>query len=329
MIFHDVRKWNGQSTELLSLSSFKQIAGRAGRFVLNGQNLPGIVTTLGSNGLLVLRRALELPIEPIRYARYGINFAELAKVLRVLPAGTPLHKVLELFRFVSKLHPSYELEDMEKKITFFKTIDGVVPNITAEDRLRFAFAPIKWNNLEQVALATVMFQMFERDTFVDYRRIMEEGSKVGPELEDLRALLDGKVEGGAFAAVGMVPSALLEHLESLHGALSAYVWLSYRQPVVYPHREQVTQLLVELRRGMGWCLNNLPKFPKARISAHSLSTPGKAYKKKTVGVKSDGGFERPRGNERTWSGESSWGGYGAPMEDSAAFGIKRVASGSY
>ncbi|KAH7093957.1 hypothetical protein BKA62DRAFT_721750, partial [Auriculariales sp. MPI-PUGE-AT-0066] len=62
------KKWDGEKEVMLSLSTIKQIGGRAGRFELGGSVAPGIVTTLQPTGLEDVQLALRVPTRPLKRA---------------------------------------------------------------------------------------------------------------------------------------------------------------------------------------------------------------------------------------------------------------------
>ena len=261
-----VEKHNGLKLELLSLSSFKQIGGRAGRFVLNGENTPGVVTALSDAHLPVIRKALELPIEPLRYARLSPNKDMITRVAEVLPPHTPLKVAYGVFKYVSKLHPSYELESIDKHTQHLDLIDSVAGSLTIADRLLLLMAPVGWRDELVVRAVIHMVEMYSTKLHVDYKKMLGHCDFL-TLLDDVTSLM----ESGS----NQVADNMMQGLEALHKTLTVYVWMSFRQPVAYPDREEVEKLVDKVETAMNWCLDRvgIPTSSNRRVYPVQYGAP--------------------------------------------------------
>lgn len=304
IVFDQVRKWTGTNFQLLHLSAFKQIAGRAGRYNHYGENAPGIVTTLSEADLPILRKALELPIEPIRYARVHASQAQFAAVAQALPVGTPLATVQEVFDYVSKTHPRYQYEMTEKKIQEFAYLDNIASELTIPERLMLQCAPIGWRDDSVVRSIVHLIRMYRNELRVDHARLLQL-SGFNNHLVDVFDMMKNK-------QAEFVSDELLHDLESMHKVLTVYVWLSYRVPLSYPRREEVESILEKVQEGMQWCLESLSR-------PSPVPGPGRTHSWQSPRIKP---------NQVQWelsTATSSSGIYGTPKVD-APFGLKEAVA---
>lgn len=302
MIFETVYKWNGERKELLSLSSFKQIAGRAGRFGLHTKNEPGIVTTLYKADLPLVRKALALNVEPLRYAVMTPGWDQFADVMQSLPSGTSLSTMQQVTQYVSKLHPSYEPETPKKKIAQFSYIDNIASELTLADRLMLRNSPINWRD-EELLRAAVHIMTMLRDNFkVNYHQLMA--------LMDFQAHLDQVHALSAAKQVYGLSDSHLSRLETMHRMLTLYIWLSFRIPVAFLHSEEATAKLTEVEEAMQWLLEHMSRNVQVAAPgpglAHSWQNPRLGFKQ----VEDD----------RHWKESTS------TLSDTDSFGLKRASA---
>ena len=261
MIFDSIYKWNGKEEELLHLSSFKQIAGRAGRFRLGETNEPGIVTTVWGHHLPAVRKALELPIEPLKYATLCPPWDQYDLVQQALPSGSSLTALQQIFRYVSKLHPSYRIEEVGRKIEQLGYIDSLASELTLRERLLMRCAPINWRDEALLRGVEHVMRMLRDDLLVDYDRLMQ--------LAGFDSFLDDVNELRKSGQPRSVSDQHLRNLETMHRLLTLYVWLGFRVPVAFPHQEQATEKLAEVEQAMQWILENI-----SRLSQRKAPGPG-------------------------------------------------------
>lgn len=130
---------------------------------------------------------------------------------------TPLHFLLNRFRRLALTSRDYFLCDTDSQVTACRMIRNI-PNLTIDDRLIFAAAPIS-NKME-----------FSARAFASCISLSTDGKLL--EIPDLNLeILGEKVSGDKL---------YLTNLESLHRSLVLYLWLSYRCGGVFIDRSLVT-----------------------------------------------------------------------------------------
>ncbi|THG95782.1 hypothetical protein EW026_g5938 [Hermanssonia centrifuga] len=246
IIFEYVRKWDGTSEKLLSVSQFKQIAGRAGRYGMHSKNKPGIVVTMQEADMPILRKALELPVEPLRYARINAAADDFIAVMQALPLGTSLSTAMQVFKYVAKMHPRYEYMDISDGVSAFDYIDSVVGELTLSDRLLLQHAPILWRDPVAVRAVVQVMKMYKTDMFVDYRKLLKDTDMQASLDEALVMMETGETQGAS--------EEMMSGLESLHKTLVLYIWMSFRSSVAFPEREAVEEVKNQTEKVMDWCL---------------------------------------------------------------------------
>ncbi|OBZ75463.1 ATP-dependent RNA helicase suv3, mitochondrial [Grifola frondosa] len=165
--------------------------------------LRGIVTTLHEPDLAVLRKALVAPFNPLPYACMQVYPELFRDISYTLPLNAGSSTAMEAFTYVSKMHPSYEFEDITKLKTALEFIDRFTADLTVPDRLMIRLAPTPWRDSE----------LYE-------------------SLEDVEAMMKSDNSDD------LVPTAdMLQQLESLHKIVVVYLWLSYRLTIAFPDME--------------------------------------------------------------------------------------------
>lgn len=264
-MFETVHKWDGYKEITLSVSQMKQIAGRAGRFGLHGSESPGgIATTMVESDLEILREAMEQSLEPLRTARLSCNYEIYSAIVNNLPANSSPRTVAEVLEYVSKHHPSYEMEEVRKLVNIMYYIEAIVPGLNLSDRMMFQLAPIPWR--DQYALQAIgrMMSLYNTHLRVDVETALRE-SGMWDVLQDVFKRMETD------NPPPMLLSVLMK-LESIHKITSLYLWLSYRMPIAFFEQEQCFELKQKIELGIAWCLSRLTKTQKGMKKHRVLST---------------------------------------------------------
>ncbi|KAJ6630306.1 P-loop containing nucleoside triphosphate hydrolase protein [Mycena sp. CBHHK59/15] len=257
VIFEAVAKFDGQGLKTLSVSQMKQIAGRAGRFGMQGldEKPGGFVTTLKAQDLPILRKTLPLVIPPLEYARISNDRPVFANLASVLPANASTETVFLAHMHAGRL-PSYcrpSFPNMLETICQYLDEQG---EFTLEDRILFTQAPFPWRDNRGLHAITAFVTSYWHNMHVDVMTSLE-------RLPYLRLLDEAET---AMRAAGMkgakafnVRQNLLQ-LELFHKILVVYLWLSFRNPVSYSSYGPATDLKERLEVVLHWCLQEVTKY---------------------------------------------------------------------
>jgi ATP-dependent RNA helicase SUPV3L1/SUV3 len=246
-----VAKWNGKEEVPLSVSQIKQIAGRAGRFGLHEDaEAGGVATTLREDGMAALRKAIAVPMTSISCARLGEeSMLTRTHIVEALPPGAPLSAVLSVVRHVCAPRAPYRMVDLGGVRAVVAMIDELAAGLDLQERLHLSHAPIQMRD-PRVADGMLQFlRAYRAALSVRVRRAL------GPSglLQHLATVGALRREPGARRVTMMT----LAPLESLHKLLSCYIWLAYRNPVVWSDIEDAAALKAETEGAMTWCLARL------------------------------------------------------------------------
>lgn len=235
IIFEATSKHNGLDFRLIQTSEIKQIAGRAGRYKtasdaikkdsaenIDGESTTsqektqpiksvGLVTTLESFDLPIVQRAMETEVEPLKTAGIFPPSDVLLRFANYFPPKTPFSYIVLRLHEISSLHPSFHLCRLKEQIGVADLIQPY--NLTNMDRIVFMSAPVA---IREPGFADVIRE------FADCV-----AKQTGGELLDLKSLnlelLEMDIRAHPQGSKGY-----LKESETLHKALTLYLWLSYR-----------------------------------------------------------------------------------------------------
>ncbi|RFU26603.1 hypothetical protein B7463_g9735, partial [Scytalidium lignicola] len=238
IIFESVSKHDGHNMRVMETSEIKQIGGRAGRFRTARQaivaanqeitstdpqaQLPppaeeadesvGLVTCLEEFDLPFVKAAMAREAEPIKTAGLFPPASVMSRFAAYFPKGTPFSYIVLKLHELSKLHPRYHLCDLGLHVDVADLIEEF--NLTIADRLVFLAAPISLRDIGSHSIVKAFARCVAEQSGGDLLNI--------PEL-DLEIL-----DYSPNREEGQDNKLYLESLESLHKALTLYLWLSYR-----------------------------------------------------------------------------------------------------
>ncbi|KAI0085941.1 P-loop containing nucleoside triphosphate hydrolase protein [Irpex rosettiformis] len=243
MIFAQTKKWDGQQKSPISTRHLKQIAGRAGRFGLHGDNSSGgLVTSLFQEGMPDIRTALAAPIEMLRKARIRPSKRQLWNAASALPAGASLSMVPWLFHYVGKHHPMYILESPKQNEETMQHIDAVCGQMPVQMRMILRVMPLRWKDPSLAEAGYTLLRLLRDDMQVRLQDLTAQ-TGVTKYLDDATAALGRQIDQQKL-------QVFLQNLEICHGVLVAYIWLAYRLPISFPDREAAATLKDQVHLAM-------------------------------------------------------------------------------
>lgn len=220
VIFTALKKFDGHSKRMLTISEIKQIAGRAGRYkTLDGSDGgSGTVACFTPEDIQLVKHALATDTPAIKAAVYTSPTNELRSAFIDSRPGefslflsSAVHK--------SKYGSVYTAPREHSSVLTARLFDQI-KNLTFEDRMVLSFAPVSLKNQHVVRMFQKMCQVVADCTSGNIVQLL-------PEL--VRILSNSKKLGA-------------ENLEIVHKVLSLYLWLSYRFPCNFMDRQGAQEL---------------------------------------------------------------------------------------
>ncbi|KAK7688913.1 hypothetical protein QCA50_007604 [Cerrena zonata] len=252
IVFESITKYDGKQERPLSIPQIKQIAGRAGRFGLHEKDSVGICTTLYEDDLPILRDSLPIAPEPLRMAYLQAGAEQYSDILQALPPNSTLSTAMLACKYVAKLHPAYEYQDVVVSMTATDYMDKVTSGMTLPDKFMMQQVPAPWRDGLVVTFMTNLLQLYVNDLRVDLRKLLS-STEFLDILEDARETIRTRNK----AKVLKSKADTLVTLESLHKCLIAYIWLAFRNPVSFPDNVHAVELKQESEKAMEWYLEIL------------------------------------------------------------------------
>jgi len=245
----------------LSVSSVKQIAGRAGRYGLHAAqaDLGGTATTLYPEGLPHLIKCISTPYTPLPTARIGYSSKLLDTVMSVLPPDTPLHVAITAANYIGRLPPMVRYSsDNDQVYEACAFIDKEWCDRSNEDKLLLLNAPIPWRDVSTVDAIKRLLVMHTKSLSVELMPAVK-GTGWFETMESLEKnmLLDSQADSHETTRPRTTATTLLR-LEALHKVVVFYVWMRFRNPVAYtdPCVDDIKQ---RLEKVLNWGLESMSK----------------------------------------------------------------------
>jgi ATP-dependent RNA helicase SUPV3L1/SUV3 len=248
IIFETMSKWDGWMEVPLEASQVKQIAGRAGRYGMGIGMDGGVVTTLEPSDLPLLKAAMDTKPEPLRYARVGFTSGTIKNIFEALPLGSTATTARDALLFCSVLPPNMAVMDPSaKEAEIMRFLDSFSQNLTTPERALLLQCPFPSLDQSKVLIGR-MLSMYRDKFSVDLRGILFDSGL----LASLERVLAAKQDNRTL----LKPSRDLAELETLHGLLSVYAWLSLRNSVAFHSYDLAVALRKATQEAMDHCLRS-------------------------------------------------------------------------
>ncbi|KAH9053740.1 P-loop containing nucleoside triphosphate hydrolase protein, partial [Lactarius vividus] len=247
VIFETMVKWDGWVEIPLEASQVKQIAGRAGRYGMGAEG--GIVTTLEPSDLPLLEAAMDTKLEPLRYACVGFISNTIQDLFAALPRDSTASTVRSALFFCSVLPPSMAVMDPGvKEAETMVYIDSFSQELASAERALLLQCPFPSTNDKYKVVLGEMFRMYRDGLSVDLRKILLDSGL----LESLEQVLAARQANRTLHK----PRQDLMGLETLHGVLTVYAWLSLRSSIAFYSYDLAVALRKATQEAMEYCLQN-------------------------------------------------------------------------
>ena len=269
MIFEAIRKYDGVMERSLSTSQIKQIAGRAGRYGLHEGDVPqGYVTTLFHRDLHILRDAMAAAPQPLTHAHISARPDIISHISQALPSDASTLTIYEAYVYLSKMRPVYRPEEFNHLNDRCRFLDQLAGSLTLDDRDLLMKSPIPWRNALALRAVANIMRMYRDEMRVRLSQALR-GTPLMVTLATVEKLMG--------AAVPPANIHNLDVLETFHKVLVLYLWLSMRNPVIFPEYDEATNVKLRVEKVLHWCLQTLkwdtrqsnPKKPRATSKIHA------------------------------------------------------------
>lgn len=277
VVFESVTKFDGTKMRVLTLPELKQIGGRAGRFRTAAQAIQaattdptalnpkteaalqqsvttspkaeqvGLVTSLEEEDLEHVLDSFEQEAEPLQTAGLFPPSFMIEKFASYFPTGTPFVFILLRLRDIARLPDRFHMCSFRDLADLAKVIQPFPLSI--RDRCIFLTAPVA---LADANLRNVLTALAKRVANHDSGDLLD--------IKEINLeILDHSPETYPYGQVNY-----LRNLESLHKALTLYLWLSYRYVGVFQNQGLAFHVKALVEEKINKYLDRLDFSPEAR-----------------------------------------------------------------
>ncbi|KAK0470599.1 P-loop containing nucleoside triphosphate hydrolase protein [Armillaria novae-zelandiae] len=245
IIFAQVQKYHNNHIQHLSISSTKQIAGRAGRFGMHGSESPGgFTTTLHEPDLPFLTRTMTLGIPALKTARLTPTYASLVATASALPAHAAMNTIFLAHAYASKLAPTYRYIYSSATRVCTNYLDAYIQGTPMADFEVMLAAPIPWRDRDALPFIERLLTLFSTQGIARLGACLE-ATPFAEALDKLEAPRARATHGDLIL------------LETFHKMLGLYAWLGYRRPVAFPDQPEAADLKPRVQQAIEVALLSL------------------------------------------------------------------------
>lgn len=277
VVFDSLTKMSGGgSSEQLSVSQVKQIAGRAGRFGMQNDSTEapgGFATCLHDKDMDYLAECLATPFSTLPFARIRFDTDSFTKVSAVLPPQASTAVIIQAHHYVSPLPQRMRYHDHDlSMLPICDFIDEHGPSLSTAEKVMHLSAPVAWRDPSIVDAMKRFMKEASTHTYVD----LEAALKPTPYYDALQTVEKAKAAGHTLRN----PALILSNLESLHKALVVYIWMSFRMPVLYSQYDVAAGLKERLERMLQWSLERLSDKVKPHAKGSQMVRERSGWKQR-------------------------------------------------
>ncbi|PHH50683.1 ATP-dependent RNA helicase suv3, mitochondrial [Ceratocystis fimbriata CBS 114723] len=253
VIFHTTTKHDGYSWRQLTVSELRQIGGRAGRFktarqgMINddsAENKVGIVTALEEDDLKVVQANLWKDAPPIKEVSVFPPVSVIEQFSQYFPVNTPLDFVLLRLNELASLSSRFRIYIKDE---LFKVASIIQPfPMSIHDRCVLLTAPAYLRDPQMHKVLRGVARCISE---------MKNG-----HLLQMPEILISTLDINPDEVPESSQADYLRALESLHGSVVLYLWVSYRFPSVFTSQK----LAFELRRRVQARINKALEIMKPK-----------------------------------------------------------------
>jgi ATP-dependent RNA helicase SUPV3L1/SUV3 len=205
VVFSAIDKFDGVASRMLNATEVRQIAGRAGRY---GIYPTGYVSTFENDELVHIEHMLSTSdLAMLNKLPISLNLFHVETLSQMLNTER-IGELLEFFASSIAIDsPLFQIAGMQGQVAQGHLIEAHAPNLSLEDKFRFACAPVSLDKTH------------ERDYFVSCLTSYAQGKKKHLPAETY--WLDS------------TSPQHLEQAEDLSKDLSLYAWLAFKYPDLF------------------------------------------------------------------------------------------------
>ncbi|PPQ65827.1 hypothetical protein CVT24_012054 [Panaeolus cyanescens] len=258
VVFESLHKFSAGGINPLSVSSVKQIAGRAGRYGLHA-DAGGSTTTLHAQDMAYLKQCLDTPYVAVDYGRISPSKEGLSTTMSILPEGSSIETAFDAHRFIGKIPPHLRYSSQNQLDQVYDVIDNEWADMPMEAKMLLLYAPVPWRDTKTVDIIKNCLTMFSETMSVQFDKAIE-GTKFMSILDEVEEKMKDQKSTNSLEDID-IPNASdkLMLLESFHKATVFYIWMSFRHPVAYSNFEQVSALKERIEVVLNFMLDVISK----------------------------------------------------------------------
>lgn len=299
VIFEATSKFDGMQYRLMQPSNIKQIAGRAGRYKTAAEAVStvstdtetqdfgsrppksdnvGFVTTLENFDLPILKAAMRTEVEPLTAAGILPPSAIIERFASYFPKDTPFSYIILRLHEVAALNPLFFMCHLTSQIDVADAIQEF--DLTPTERLKFMGSPISLRDFGFLDITRELASCVSSKT--------SNGNILNLKTFNLE-LLNKDIHDHETGAKGFLREA-----ESLHKAITLYLWLSYRFAGLFTSHALAGHLKELTEKKIEECLEVFeynPEATKARkmLRKKQLAQQMKEFQRREEGEMEDDG----------------------------------------